>query len=109
MQREINVCKSRIGSHKARLLQIEIEIEQIESELKNSNLPTKQIARLQALLAAQKKKYDTCVEKLRIQEDKLKSLLAEADIKAIKSRNLKVAACCLVALLLAFLLFFCIY
>lgn len=108
-QREINICKSRIGSHKSRLLQIEIEIERIESELNNPNLSQKRITHLQNVLAAQRKKYDTCAEKLRIQEDKLKKLLVEADIRAVKSGNLKIVVCCLTALLLAFLLFWCIY
>lgn len=108
-QREINICKSRIGSHKARLLQIEIDIKRIESELNNPNLSHKRITHLQNVLAAQRKKYDTCAEKLRIQEDKLKKLLVEADIRAVKSGNLKIVVCCLAALLLAFLLFWCIY
>lgn len=108
-QREINICKSRIGSHKARLLQIEIDIKRTESELNNPNLSQKRIAHLQNVLAAQRKKYDTYAEKLRLQEDKLKKLLVEADIRAVKSGNLKVIVCCLATILLAFLLFWCIY
>ena len=108
-KREINICKSRIGSHKARLLQIELDIKRIESELNNSNLPQKRISHLQTLLAAQRKKYDTCKDKLCSQEAKLKKLLFEDDVRAIKSGNLKVVVCCLSALLLAFLLFWCIY
>ena len=108
-QHEINVCKSGIYSNTSRLLQLEIEIEKIEFELKNSNLSAKRTAHLQTLLAGQREKYDACAEKLRIQEDKLKSLLVEADIEAVKSGNLKVGACCLVAFLLATLLFWWIY
>lgn len=108
-QSAIEIYQSYISSDKARLLQIEIEIEQIESQLKNPHLSHKRMSRLQKMLAAQREQQVSCAEMLRRHEDRLKTSLVEADIKAVKSGNHTVVGCCVATLLLAFILFWCIY
>lgn len=106
ISRLINECKSRIGSHKANIANVEAEIERTRKSIENPAVNPRKKAQLQRLLDVNfPNLLASYRQKLEKDEAKLISLL----IKREKERNVRTIGCCIFAILVSLFTLWKIY